>query len=493
MKSVFTPLKSGLLVALAGSLLATTGCDKNKTNKKQPDQIYEVVRGDFNIVVSVSGVLDAVKRYLIEAPSVSRQGLDIIEAVNDQTVLKKGDLIVAFSDESYLEELENKTVEIEEAKKDLMVLQQDYQIAIADIVSSIKSSTDTHRQSKEAYEKYLYEDAPLEKDNLRLSLATARQNVEEEKGNLSTLKTSLLSASMGDEAAREQIESQIESSEQKIEELKRTEEKAAYNLRIFKQYTFPQQSRKLEQSKTKSEMDLQKQLVNSAAKRVQLDAKITAQKRRLNTLEQQHKQLIENIEMLKVTAPVAGTISYGDPNPRRRFGEQKEIVVGTTMNRREVIGSIPDLSQLIVNVDIPEASRSKVKTGMRAEMRIKALPNLQLSGMVQKVADMATNLNQWDPSSPKIYPTVIRLDQTDSALRPGMTVEVDMISEVISGVLFVPVEALFVKEGEVYCNVIKAIGPEAHKVTIGRSSSSYVEILDGLKEGEHVILSREES
>lgn len=493
MKLFYISRKPIHLIVIAACLLVISGCGEKGKNKKQPDQIYEVVRGDFNVVVSIQGVLDAVKRYVIESPSISRQGLDIVEAVPDQTVLKKGDLIVAFSDESYLEELESETVQIEDAKKDLMVLNQDYQIQVADIVSSIKSATDSHRQSKEAYEKYMYEDAPLDKENLLLSVDSARKNVADEKENLASLKTSLLSVSMGDEAARLQLEKQVETSEQRIEELKRAEDKASYNLRIFKQYTFPQQERRLAQSSTKSEMDLQKQLVNATAKQMQLDAKITAQQRKLDSLEQQKELLIANISMLNLIAPVAGTISYGDPDPRRRYGEQKEIVVGTTMNRREVIGSIPDLSQLIVNVDTPEASRSKIKTGMRAETRIKALPNLKLSGVVQKISDMASNLVQYDASTPKIYPTVIALDQTDPDLRPGMTVEVDMISEVITGVIFVPVEALYVKEGEIYCLVMKSVGPEERKVTIGRSSSSYVEILEGLNEGDRVTLSREES
>jgi HlyD family secretion protein len=493
MKLFYTSRKPISMIAMAACLLAITGCGEKGKNKKQPDRIYEVVRGDFNVVVSIQGVLDAVKRYPIEAPSISRQGLDIVEAVPDQTVLKKGDLIVAFSDEVYLEELENETVQLEEAKKDLMVLNQDYQIQIADIVSSIKSATDSHRQSKEAYEKYMYEDAPLEKENLLLSVDTARKNLEDEKDNLASLKTSLLSVSMGDEAARLQLEKQVDTSEQRIEELERAEEKASYNLRIFKQYTFPQQERRLAQSSTKSGLDLLKQLVNATAKQMQLDARITAQQRQLESVEQQRNSLVSNISMLNVTAPVAGTISYGDPNPRRRFGEQKEIIVGATMNRREVIGSIPDLSQLIVNVDTPEASRSKIKIGMRAETRIRALPNLKLSGEVQKISDMASNLVQHDESTPKIYPTVIALDQTDPDLRPGMTVEVDMISEVITGVIFVPVEALYVKEGEVFCSVMKTVGPEERKVTIGRSSSSYVEILEGLNEGDRVTLSRDES
>jgi multidrug efflux pump subunit AcrA (membrane-fusion protein) len=73
-----------------------------------------------------------------------------------------------------------------------------------------------------------------------------------------------------------------------------------------------------------------------------------------------------------------------------------------------------------------------------------------------------------------------------------MTVDVDMISETVDDVLFVPVEALYVTEGEIFCRVKKAIGPEERKVRTGRSSSSFVEITEGLEPGDKVLLSREE-
>ncbi len=478
--------------ALAMFLLFT-GCGKDENSSNQPDQIYEVVRGGFNVVVTANGVLDAVKRYVIEAPPVSKNGLDIVEAVEDQTELEKGDLVVAFSDENYLDELEIQSIQIEEAEKNLMILEQDYQMKIADIVGSIKSSTDANRVSQEALEKYVNEDAPLQKKNIQQGLESARQNVKKERDNLNSLKTDLLAASMGDEAARLKIEGQVEASELKIKELEGREETASYNLRIFKQYTFPQQSRKWEQDWVKAEMNLQKELVNAAAQRLQIERKIQTQERLLRSFRKRKEDLLENMTLLRVLAPVSGTVTYGDPNPRRRHQQKKEIQVGTKMNRSEVIGSIPDLSQLVVNVDIPEVSRSKIDSGMRAEMRIKALPNLRLSGVVERISDMATRLVFWDRSSPKIYPTVINLEQNDPSLRPGMTVEVELISEVIVHVLFVPVEALFVKEGKIFCQIKKKVGSEERQVSIGRSSSSFVEILEGLDEGDRIFLSREGS
>ncbi len=491
MNPFFTFLNRSAVVALA-ALLLVAGCGKKSDSGDQPDQIYEVVQGSFNIVVSANGALDAIKRYEVKAPRVSKQGLDIIEAVEDQAVLRKGDLIVEFSDESYFDEFEAQQIKIEEAEKNLMILEQDYQMKIADIVSSIKTATDNHRVSKEVLEKYINEDAPLDKKTRQQDLGSARQSVEEERKNLSSLKADLLAASMGDEAARLKLEGNVEDSQERIEELESKEEKAAYNLRIFKQYTFPQQSRKLERDLVKAEMNLQKQLVNSAAQRVQLERKIQTQKRLTRSYKQQLDDLQENIDMLRVIAPVDGVISYGNPDPRRRHQQQKDIVVGTSMRPSELIGTIPDLSLLVVNVDIPESARSKIQIGMRAEMRIKALSNIRLSGEVIRISDLPSHLTFWDRTSPKIYPTVIQLDPADAPLRPGMTVEVELISGVIHNVIYVPVEALFVKEGSVYCRVKKAMRAEERAVSIGRSSSSFVEILEGLKVGEKIFLNRED-
>ncbi len=484
---------SNLLLASAGAMLFLfAGCGKNSDSEDQPDQVYTVSRGDFNVLISANGTLDAVKRYEVKAPAVSKQGLDIIEVVEDQTPVEKGDLIVAFSDENYLDKVEAQEIKIEEAEKNLMILEQDYQMKIADIVSSIKTATDNHRVSEEVLEKYINEDAPLEKKTFQQNLAAARQGVSEEELNLASLKTKLLAAAMGDETAQQKLEEQIESSELRVENLESDEEKAAYNLRIFKQYTFPQRTRNLERDLVKTEMGLQRQLVNSTAQRVQLERKIKTQKRLLQSFVREMGDLRENIDMLRVVAPVDGVVSFGNPDPRRRHQQQKDITVGASMRPSELIGTIPDLSQLVVKVDIPESARSKVEVGMRAEIRIKALPNVRLSGEIRSISDLPSHLIFWDRTSPKIYPTVIHLDSTDAPLRPGMTVEVELISEVIHNVIYAPVEALFVKEGQVVCRVKKIAGPEERNVTIGRSSSSFVEILEGLDEGDRILLGREE-
>ena len=86
-----------------GALLLLPSCGNRMDDDQQIDHIYEVTRGNFNIVISATGTLDAIKRYDIKAPRISKKGLKIIEAIEDQTPLKKGDLIIACSDEDYLD------------------------------------------------------------------------------------------------------------------------------------------------------------------------------------------------------------------------------------------------------------------------------------------------------------------------------------------------------------------------------------------------------
>ncbi|MDD3275850.1 MAG: hypothetical protein PHP93_02240, partial [Kiritimatiellales bacterium] len=56
-------------------LSIAAGCGNDPEKKKaQPDRIYTVTRGSFNVVISANGALDAIKRYRIEAPPAGRQG-----------------------------------------------------------------------------------------------------------------------------------------------------------------------------------------------------------------------------------------------------------------------------------------------------------------------------------------------------------------------------------------------------------------------------------
>ena len=73
-------------------------------------------------------------------------------------------------------------------------------------------------------------------------------------------------------------------------------------------------------------------------------------------------------------------------------------------------------------------------------------------------------------------------------MRPGMSSEVDIITERVREAVFVPSQAVFDKEGKKYVFVKNGSTFDRREVTLGRKSESQVEIAKGLQGAEQVAL-----
>jgi multidrug efflux pump subunit AcrA (membrane-fusion protein) len=69
-----------------------------------------------------------------------------------------------------------------------------------------------------------------------------------------------------------------------------------------------------------------------------------------------------------------------------------------------------------------------------------------------------------------------------------MTVEVEIQVEQVQDVLYLPIESIYNLEGITYCQVKTGFSVEEREIETGRASNSFVEITEGLAEGETVLL-----
>lgn len=82
---------------------------------------------------------------------------------------------------------------------------------------------------------------------------------------------------------------------------------------------------------------------------------------------------------------------------------------------------------LQVNTKVPEAQIDKVVRGMKAKIRVDALPDHLLDGTIIDVAVLPDPLGFLADPSPKVYTTVVRIDNRLPALHPGMTAQVEIL------------------------------------------------------------------
>ncbi len=190
------------------------------------------------------------------------------------------------------------------------------------------------------------------------------------------------------------------------------------------------------------------------------------------------EQLQENLAKLQVTAPRAGTIVY----PGNWNGEKHKV--GDGVWRMEDVISIVGLGKMIGTGQIDEIDLAKVAPNQVVTIRLDALPDVQLAGHVDSIANSVQRKSQNDPS--KIVKLKLALDPTKEPLRPGMRFRGQIETEKLPKVVQVPADAVF----------ITGDGPVAYrdsdgklervKLTLGRRNASAIEVKAGLAPGDRV-------
>ncbi len=175
-----------------------------------------------------------------------------------------------------------------------------------------------------------------------------------------------------------------------------------------------------------------------------------------------------------VLAPFDGVITA------LRVGE------GATYGAGGEIATIADPTDLAVTADIDEVDRPLVSEGQEAGVTVTAFPATTFTGRITALS--ATSQSRGGST---VYPAqlaITRPADAPLALLPGMTVDVRIVTAARDGVLIVPSNAIR-RAGERQYVVVRRDGREEDvEIRTGARSGGDVEIADGLREGEVVVL-----
>jgi hypothetical protein len=134
----------------------------------------------------------------------------------------------------------------------------------------------------------------------------------------------------------------------------------------------------------------------------------------------------------------------------------------------------------------------KVADGMKATVRVEAFSERLLHGHVKSVATVASQ-QDWSSADVKVYQTMIAIDESLEGLKPGMSAEVTIhVESAGEHVLTVPIPAIVggAELGRTRKVFVKTDDDQIveREVLVGLSNASSVEIKDGLKEGDEVVM-----
>ncbi len=190
---------------------------------------------------------------------------------------------------------------------------------------------------------------------------------------------------------------------------------------------------------------------------------------KIRDLEQRLLEKREEANRLVIRSPIDGTVAWA----QEYFGW--ELTPGTH------IAAIIDNTKMNLGIQVDEIDIIHIEPGMDAEVTVEAFPGDAFPAFVRNVDMMGS-----DEQGVTVYRVYLEVEQTKK-IRPGMTANVSIFVSEASDVLLIPVEAVYQEEGLAMVDVYADGVAEPVQVQLGYVSSRYVEVREGLQEGQLVV------
>lgn len=206
-----------------------------------------------------------------------------------------------------------------------------------------------------------------------------------------------------------------------------------------------------------------------------------------SSLEKTESDLAETV----ITAPMDGIV-VGEPKTAGTMAVQGS-------NNPTVIMTIANLSKKQILAKVDETDIGSVKVGQKAEFTVDTYTGKTFTATVSKISQTdvtnSWNINSSSSSSSSssstsviYYYVVLEVDDPDNQLLPAMTARVEIITDEKANALTVPISALKTDSTGSYVMLHTEAGQEKRYVKTGIYSDEYVEILDGLEEGQQLAI-----
>lgn len=206
-------------------------------------------------------------------------------------------------------------------------------------------------------------------------------------------------------------------------------------------------------------------------RQAQLQEDLRAQEAALSQARLALAEAQANLEKTRVRAPFAGVVLSVSTNPGAQVGPGTPLL------------TLGNLSAYALVLEVDETEIAKVRVGQRVDVTLEGLPGETFQGRVEAISPQGQVVNNIP-----VFKVTVRLPY-DPRLRPGMSADGEIVVEEARNLLVIPKRAVERVRGRAYVNVLLPDGStDTVRVVLGPEDARMVAVLEGLKEGDQVVL-----
>jgi len=247
-------------------------------------------------------------------------------------------------------------------------------------------------------------------------------------------------------------------------------------------YEPPATIKQLEISVERSQRDLKEKKEDYSIKKRKAVAKMVEVSTEVSKIKKRVDDLMALQKSFTIHSDANGMVTYA-----KNWDGTKRKVGSSISMWDPAIATLPDLTKMESKTFANEVDIRKLKKELPVTIGFDAFPELTLEGIVTTVANVGEKKRGSDI---KLFQVLIKLNEGDTNIRPGMTTSNRILISKEENVLTVPLEAIFSKDSVSYTYVKTGLSIEKREVELGDSNVDAVVIKNGLKEKDVVYLSK---
>jgi HlyD family secretion protein len=238
------------------------------------------------------------------------------------------------------------------------------------------------------------------------------------------------------------------------------------------------------------------------------ETEVRAQEQRLEQEVAALRSARHNLSKVTLDSPMDGLVS------RLNIEEGETVLVGTMNNPGTVLLTVADMSVVQAELEVDETDIIDVALGQPTVVTIDAFPDREFTGRVTKIGSSSLE-TQAQQRQATVFEVEVTLDTEVLEARPGFSCTADITTATRIDAVAVPIQALTVREvypdaeGNLHARardedwppspaaegdevegvfVLRDDWVQFTPVRIGIAGEQYFEVLEGLKEGDQVVV-----
>jgi HlyD family secretion protein len=433
-----------------------------------------VREGPFKVTIIEAGTLQALQSRTYASTIQSNQA-KIIALAPEGKMVQKDDLLILFDAAPFEEEIRRSQALLQQAQADLEKAKQDLKLQDIQNSEEVGSARQKVASAKLELEDVRDGKGLVKEEEAMAAVAGAERELQKAQTAYDDQKPLLAEGFITKQELERAAQAVQHATEQLALARKRRDSVTKYGRRLElargeADLTLAQESFRQLQSATAFRLEQKRAAISAAESRIQEAGS------KLNQAQQQ-------LARCEVRADVPGIVVYRDVF----FGsEQRKPQVGDQVWANQPLLILPDISKMVVESKVRETDVHKVEKNQKVAVRVEAYPDLKLTGKVTLIGTLAQEERERPRS--KFFGVTVEVNERNDRLRPGMTARIEIEVGEPRKALYVPLEAVFEKEGRSICYVVTRRGVEPREVVLGPSNRDFVVVEEGLRRGERVAL-----